>query len=128
MNPRALPHLNLWRGIGRVLIAIMLVVALLPMPRGIGAVPFGDKIGHFLAFGGLVIWYAQIYSLLPDRCRCMLGAVALGALIELLQMGVPYRSAEAMDLLADALGAGLGLVLASTPLGSVLSRLDVRRV
>ncbi|MEO8673167.1 MAG: VanZ family protein [Tahibacter sp.] len=127
MSPNPLSHLTLWRGLGRTLVVSFVVVALLPMPSGIGAVPLGDKIGHFLAFAGLVLWYAQIYPALIDRCRCVLGAVALGALIELLQMSVPYRSAEALDLVADALGAGTGLLIAGTPLGRVLMRLDAPR-
>ena len=127
MIPHALPHLALWQGLGRVLIVAMLVVALLPAPQGIASVPLGDKIGHFLGFTALVLWYAQIYPRPVDRLRCVLGAIGLGALIELLQILVPYRSAELLDLLADALGAALGACAAMTPLGRILSRLDRAR-
>ena len=105
----------------------MVIVALLPMPPGIGAVPMGDKIGHALAFAALVLWYAQIYPLRGDRWRCVLGAIALGALIEILQSFTTYRSAEWLDLLADAVGASLGYGLAATPLGALLRRLDAPR-
>lgn len=127
MNSLPLPHLALWRGLGRALILAMIVVALLPMPPGIGDVPYGDKLGHALAFAGLVLWFAQIYPQSADRLRCVLGAIALGALIEVLQAFVPWRSAEWLDLAADSLGATLGFTLAATPLGGVLSRLDRRR-
>lgn len=123
-----MPHLSLWRGLGRLLIIAMLVIALLPMPALIGEVPNGDKLGHALAFAGLVLWYSQIYATRADRLRCVLGAIALGALIEVLQAFVPWRSAEFLDLVADALGATLGFTLAATPLGRVLSRLDRSRV
>src|SRR3569623_3559744 len=126
MNPADLSHLKLWRGIGRILILAMLVVSVLPMPRGIGAVPLGDKIGHALAFCGLVLFYAQIYPLQRDSWRCVLGALAFGALIEVVQSIVPYRSAEFLDLVADSVGALSGLALASTPLGTVLRRWDSR--
>lgn len=124
MTSLPLPHLALWRGLGRALVCAMLVVALLPMPPGLGAVPYGDKLGHALAFAGLVLWFAQIYPGSGDRLRCVLGAIALGALIEVLQAFVPWRSAEWLDLAADALGATLGFTLAATPLGNLLSRLD----
>jgi len=127
MNPASLSHLKLWRGFGRFLILAMLVVSVLPMPRGIGAVPMGDKIGHALAFCGLVLFYAQLYPLRRDRWRCVLGAIAFGALIEVVQSFVPYRSAEFLDLVADAVGAVSGLLLASTPLGAVLRRWDSPR-
>ncbi len=127
MNPLPLTHLTLWRGLGRALVVVMLVVALLPMPSAIAAVPLGDKLGHALAFAGLVLWYAQIYSRQDDRLRCVLGAIALGALIEVLQAFVPWRSAEWLDLAADALGAALGFTLAATPLGDLLKRWDAPR-
>jgi hypothetical protein len=127
MTPANLSHLKLWRGLGRILVAAMMVVSVLPMPRVIGAVPSGDKIGHALAFCGLVLFYAQIYPLQRDRWRCVLGAIAFGALIEIVQSFVPYRSAEFLDLAADTVGALGGLALASTPLGAVLRRWDPPR-
>lgn len=124
MKPRSLRYLVFWRALGRALIVAMLVVALVPAPSAIGAVPFGDKIGHAVGFIVLVLWYGQIYYRMDDRWRCVAGAVALGGLIELLQALVPYRSADLLDLAADAVGALLGLALLQTPLGGVLSRLD----
>ena len=124
MFPAPLAHLPWWRGLGRALVVAMLVVSLLPAPAFIGAVPQGDKLGHALAFAGLVLWYAQIYPQPRDRWRCALGALLLGALIELLQAFVPWRSSEWLDLVADGGGALLGVLLAATPLGAVLRRLD----
>lgn len=124
MKPRSLRYFKLWRALGRALVVAMLVVALVPAPAAIGAVPFGDKIGHAAGFAVLVLWYGQIYDRGADRLRCVAGAIAFGALIELLQALVPYRSADLFDLGADALGAVLGLSLLQTPLGVVLSRLE----
>lgn len=125
-HPRALRFLGFWRGVGRGLLLASLVVALLPAPAGMGRIAFGDKIAHAAAFAFLMLWYAQIYAQPRDRLRCALGLVGFGLSIELLQSLVPYRSADVWDLVADAAGVGLGLLLARTPLGDLLSRCEPR--
>lgn len=119
-TPRPLRLFWLWRTAGRFLIAAALLIALLPAPKVIGSVAFGDKIGHLVAFAALMLWYAQLYAG-RDRWRCALALVGFGALIELLQALVPYRSADGWDLLADAVGVGVGLLLAYSRLGDALA-------
>jgi len=125
-NPRPLRYLWLWRAAGRALILASIAVALLPAPPGMGRIAFGDKITHAAAFAFLMLWYAQIYAGRGDRWRCASGLAALGLTIELLQSLVPYRSADVWDLVADCAGVGLGLLLAQTGLGNLLSRFEVR--
>jgi VanZ family protein len=125
MTARPLRYLTLWRTFGRLLVVAMLAVALLPAPAVVGAVPLGDKIGHVCAFAFLMLWYAQIYDG-GERARCALAALGLGILIELLQALTPYRSAEFADLAADAIGVGLGWLVARGPLGNLLSWLEDR--
>jgi hypothetical protein len=119
-TPRPLRYFGLWCAVGRFLIAASLLIALMPAPKVIGSVAFGDKIGHLAAFAALMLWYAQLYAG-RDRWRCALSLVGFGALIELLQALVPYRSADGWDLLADAVGVGVGVLLAHTRLGDVLA-------
>lgn len=124
MTPRPLRHLRYWRALGRALIVVMLTLTLVPAPPVVGAVPLGDKIGHVLGFAALMFWYAQIYAGARDRLRCALAGVAFGLAIELLQALTPYRSAEFADLVADALGVGLGWLAARGPLGDLFSRVE----
>jgi VanZ family protein len=78
-----------------------------------------DKVLHFLAFAGLsfVLFRAVRHEFpLESRPKQAMTSVALavtcGALLELYQAALPHRSAEVLDLVADALGAGLmGLTL-----------------
>ena len=67
------------------------------------AVPGGDKLCHFLIFGGLAL--VANHSL---RCRSvLLGSVAvliLAAAEEVSQLYLPGRSFDLFDLAADALG------------------------
>jgi VanZ family protein len=76
-----------------------------------------DKVKHALAFA--VVGYSYLRSvkfLLPHWevwSRRRLGAslaLGLGALLELLQALVPYRTAEFADLVADAVGIGFALL------------------
>ncbi|MCM2252178.1 MAG: VanZ family protein [Ramlibacter sp.] len=79
----------------------VLVLALLPVPSHIPAMPW-DKANHALAFAALAILGCWSW---PGRARnVLLGLLAYGALLELLQALVPYRSAETLDLLADGVG------------------------
>lgn len=125
LSPRPLRHFWLWRAIGRALILLSLIIALVPAPQVIGSVAFGDKIGHALAFALLMLWYAQLYGG-RSRNLCAIGLVLFGAGIEVLQTLVPYRSGDLWDLLADAAGVALGLLLARTRLADVLSRVGGR--
>ena len=69
-----------------------------------------DKWTHLLAFVVLTVWFAGLYRR-RSYWRPALGLLAFGALIELCQGAVGYRSAEWLDLAADGAGilAGLGI-------------------
>ncbi len=73
-----------------------------------------DKANHLLAFVALTLlaeagfWSA--WTPAQRRLRVALGLLAFGLFIEVVQAGIPSRSAEAADLLADALGIALGLL------------------
>jgi VanZ family protein len=94
--------------------AIFVVSALSdpPMPAGVS-----DKSLHGLAYLGLaVVVFRAIAGGIPARVTWRAAVAALAITIgyaitdELHQMFVPGRSAEAADLLADAIGASAGLI------------------
>jgi VanZ family protein len=65
-----------------------------------------DKANHVLAFGVLTLLGCLAY---PGRtARIVLALFAYGVLIEVLQSFTGYRSAEVLDLLADAVGLAVG--------------------
>ena len=103
---------RIWRALLGLLLLAVSYLSLTPDPP-----PYidtgWDKANHLLAFAALA--FAAMQAFAPARWKP--GAVALallayGALIELLQSLVPGRFGEIADVLADALGIGLGLVLA----------------
>lgn len=77
-----------------------------------------DKLEHALAFlvMQLLGWRALRYEF-PERGTpelavwAGLGAVAVGVGLELYQLGLPHRSAEFADVIADAVGAAIGALL-----------------
>ncbi|MDN3576886.1 VanZ family protein [Chitinimonas viridis] len=77
-----------------------------PMPE----VAQGDKLMHLLGYGVLAAWWAGCF---PARYgRTLLACSTYGVLIECLQAMTPYRSFDPLDMLANALGALLGVSIA----------------
>jgi VanZ family protein len=87
----------------------------MPQPSIEGlAIPI-DKLDHLLAFCGLqVLCFRALRYELPGRTRrrllwlAALVSVLFGILLEIYQLGLPDRSAEVADAVADTIGAVLG--------------------
>lgn len=96
----------------------MLVVAVASLSSGSGEV-LGDGPGlHALAYMVLA-WLLRHLTAgrsKPWRILAPLGiALGFGALMELVQMALPYRTAELRDLLANGVGAAVALLLPLLP-------------
>ena len=98
------------------------VTGLLPTQSAVSAVSGGhDDIatlsGHFAAYAllGLLLGVALGGWESPRRGTILAWALAstLGALIELVQGPLPYRDAQVVDMLVNAAGAAVGLLLLS---------------
>lgn len=88
---------------------VVLVLALMPieqLPPSTG----WDKSDHLLAFSVMGLLGLRAYPGSP--LLCMAALLAYGMAIEALQALVPYRSAEWLDVLADALGVLLAIGIA----------------
>jgi len=72
-----------------------------------------DKVQHFIAFAALTVPAAMSWPLLGLLAPVGLLLVLYGAAIECVQYLLPWRSAEWLDLLADAAGVVFGLYVAS---------------
>ena len=70
----------------------------------------GDKLGHFAAYGLLMLWFTQLY--VARRSRAHAGVfVAMGVALEFLQGALGYRSYDIVDMYANTLGVALGWAL-----------------
>jgi VanZ family protein len=101
-----------WRWALLLLAVLVTVLAVVPAPPR--QMDLGwDKLNHVAAFAALAVcavfgWQSSRAA----RLSVLLSLLALGAAIELLQLQVPNRSGEWTDLGADAIGIGLGALLA----------------
>ena len=95
-----------------VFVALVLVISWLAFspapPRG--ASLGWDKANHASAFAALMVSGRLAWPRLPWRALA-LGLLAYGGAIELIQTQLPPREGDWLDLLADAVGLGLGTVV-----------------
>jgi VanZ family protein len=108
----------LWALSWSMLLAVV-VLSLIPMsafPSMTGL----DKLVHGLAYGALTLSFLLAGVWRPGRgegrypmaaLAIPLCAVVVGVIVELIQDVQSYRSMDAFDALADAVGAALGVVL-----------------
>ena len=102
---RMFRHFSIWFWALLICATAVLILALMPSPPQ--AVTTGwDKSNHLLAFAVLTGLGLKAF---PQRVAyALLGLLAFGALIEILQSFTPTRSAEWLDLFADSLGMVAG--------------------
>jgi VanZ family protein len=93
--------------IGWLMVAAIVWLSLTPSPPRL-EVAFGDKLGHFAAYGGLMFWFCQLYARRAARLAYATAFVGLGIAIEFAQDATGHRSFEYYDMLADAFGVLLG--------------------
>ena len=130
----ATPHTitTFWRALLATLALLVTWLALSPAPPQ--TLDSGwDKLNHLAAFAALALCTWRGYGAVaggnpvwPHARRLGMSLLAYGLFIEVAQGFVPGRSAEAEDLLADALGITLGWALhqATARLQQTLRRAD----
>ena len=92
--------------------------------QALGELDVSDKILHFAAYAVLA-FLPSLHERWPALGAALLGAMALGVLLEFLQRLSPGRNFEVADMVSDACGVLCGLVLA-LPLRSSRAPLDWR--
>ncbi|MGF1614763.1 MAG: VanZ family protein [Gammaproteobacteria bacterium] len=111
LNRTPLRYFSLWLGIGWLLIATVLFASL--APSGVPTItPHSDKVGHFLAYFSLTLWFAQLYRTRP-RMAWAIGFVVMGALLECLQALTSHRVFSLADMAANTAGVLAGWALSS---------------
>ena len=109
-----------WYGLGALLLLLVAILSLIPAPdTGVD-----DKLSHLLTYFLLGGWFGVLAADRRVLAWTFASLVVYGGAIELLQGTTDYRFAEWADLLADAVGAGLGLTLYFTPLRRLLLFVD----
>lgn len=117
-----------WQLAGFLLLVFVMIAALVPkLPFHELALQFriSDKVMHIAAFAFLAVWFSGQYEN-RSYWRIALGLIAFGILIELVQSMVSYRTAEWMDLIGDAAGITIGLLIGVLGAGGWSMRVEER--
>jgi glycopeptide antibiotics resistance protein len=112
---------RIWQSMGWMMVAIVVWLSLIPHISWEPPVIGWDKAQHFLAYGGLMYWFAMAFR---RRWRWPVFLVALGAFLEFLQGLGGSRVPDVHDILANTLGVGMGWALSRSQVGSLLFRVD----
>jgi VanZ family protein len=103
----ALRHRALWLALGWGIAAAIVWLSLTPRPPTL-PLEQGDKLGHLLGYGVLMLWFGQLYNARRTRLAYALGFALMGVALELAQKALGYRTYEIFDMAANALGVALG--------------------
>lgn len=115
-----------WHSLGYAFVGVVIFLSLGPPPE----FPFGDilwidKFSHFLAYGFLMLWFAQLYT------RTVFWVIAtvffvMGVGLEVAQSLTDDRFFEVADLIANGVGVGCAWVAASAGFNSFLDAFEKR--
>ncbi len=108
---------RIWLLLGWGMVVAIIVLSLIPVPD----LGDRDKLAHFAAYGSLSFWFGMIFGRRGLQLGIAVGFAVMGVALEFLQGLTDYRSFEIADMVANAMGAGLGWCLVQTPLGSALT-------
>lgn len=111
-----------WLFIGYGLVFIVILLSIDPAPAT--GVSVNDKVAHFVAYGGLMGWFSQIYHQLKQRIAAAILLIILGVTMEFVQANIPGRYYEFADMLANSGGVFLGWLLCLTPLQYMLQSVE----
>jgi hypothetical protein len=118
-----LRHAARWQMASLFLLLIVLAATLMPAVwfwddrfKALSWFESIDKWFHGITFLALSIWFTGLYTK-SAYWRIGLGLLAFGLVIEACQRVVTYRTADWMDVGADAAGIILGLVIGAAGIG-----------
>jgi hypothetical protein len=112
-----------WFACGIAFIGLVIYLSLTTHPIAIDSFE-GVKMGHFIAYAWLMLWFAQIYPSARGRIAWGAGFVLMGVALEYLQGATGYRHFAYSDMVDNGYGVIAGAVLAWTPLGGLFDRLN----
>ena len=118
-----LKHRRLWLLIGYGLVTLVVVLSLSPsLPQPV-EFPWADKFYHLLAYGVLMLWFAQLYPTTRYGSQ-VCGFIALGIVLEMVQTQIGTRSGEVWDIAANSLGTILSWGLALMGMNTLLHQFE----
>lgn len=120
----ALRYPVFWSAAGWLLVAGVTTGSLLPA-RVVHVIAANDKVMHVGMYLLLTLWFTGLYRR-AYYAWIGVGLIAMGIALDLLQGLTPSRSLDWHDMLANAVGVLVGLVLATTLVGGWCQRVERR--
>lgn len=111
---------HFWLLLGWLLVLLVVFLSLTPAPVSL-PIREGDKFLHALAYFVLMSWFANLYPRMSVRGGFAAGFIALGVILEFVQLLSGYRSFELTDAAAGAFGVAAGWIAAPPRLPNYLS-------
>ena len=108
-------------------VAALLAATLTPVPGSVYPPSGFDKLVHVVLFAGLaflISWNVRSENYAIGAVVSLVLTVVAAAMIEAVQGVLPFRDADGGDLLAGAVGAGLGIAMAGVLRGWMRSGED----
>jgi VanZ family protein len=117
---RELRFIRLWLTIGFLLVGVVCFLTLTPSPPDMGDLPESDKIGHFVAYSTMMLWFGFIFLRGKRYTKIGLAFIVMGIVLESMQGMLEYRNFSYLDMCANACGVIIGWLLARTRLADTL--------
>ncbi len=114
--------LKLWYALGALMLMAVAYVSLMPAPD----IGVSDKVSHLVTYFLLAGWFGLLARNSGMLVLSLVGLIAYGMIIEVLQAQTGYRFAEWGDVLANSAGCLLGATLYFTPLRRLFFFTDAR--
>ncbi|MDH3760101.1 MAG: VanZ family protein [Gammaproteobacteria bacterium] len=116
----ALKLVRFWYLLGVLMLIVVGALSLLPMPE----VGVSDKLSHVVTYVFLAGWFSLLAPDWRALAATVIGLMAYGILLELLQGMTTYRYLEWADMVANGSGIVIGALFYFTPLTRVLALVD----
>lgn len=114
---------RLWTLVGYGLVILVVVLSLFPSSPPSLDFSWADKVTHVLAYGVLMLWFAQLYP--KSRYGWLAcGFIVLGILLEVLQLQLDSRRGDVWDVAANSLGTVLSWGLALMGMSTLLHQFE----
>jgi VanZ family protein len=120
VSPPRLKLVKIWYLLGGFLLLMVATVSLMPVPD----VGVNDKFSHLVTYFFLGGWFSLLAANRAALGWTITGLIAYGILLELLQGMTDHRYAEWGDVLANASGTMVGILLYFSPLPRLLVYID----
>lgn len=120
VSPPGLKLVKIWYLLGGLMLLAVGTISLMPAPD----VGVNDKLSHLVTYFFLGGWFSLLATNRVSLGWTIIGLIAYGILLELLQGMTAYRYAEWGDVLANASGTMAGILLNFSPLPRLLGDID----